>query len=128
VKNFTQNLKHRIHSRQLKDDISKRLANEKINPLDLETESSIIDILVENNKPNKWAKFDFNPAENLADCVELVETAFPQEIWSVDREIDGFYVAYVANDSYSVVSFSSSRALIWAAWNAYRISNDSGTE
>lgn len=120
------------YSKQIKDDISRKLDNGKIKILDLETESSIIDAFVGDRKSWKreWLKYDFSPSTNLQDCVDLIEFVFKTAEWHIEclsRE-DGDYLAYVDDEDYMVVSFSPARALLLAAWNAWRIKNDTPLE
>lgn len=115
------------NARQVKDDVSRRVNDERIDPLDIETETTAMGLLVP-EWPVHWRYAGFTPSGDLADCVELTERA-DLGAWSVTCVEPGVtYQAYVGSEDYSVVSFSPSRALFLAAWNCYRLRNDGENE
>lgn len=72
--------------------LSLKYAEQENRPIDLETESFLIEELLGNRvQPIKWKKTSFNPSENISDALELFRYIYPEVQFKLSFTGDRFH-------------------------------------
>lgn len=118
------------YSRQVKDRVSDHLKDDRIKVVDGIVENYMIDMLLDGRPwPINWRKVSFNPTDDLAHTVMLLNEVFPGEHWNLKCEDPGVvYTSWVSVEENSVFSITPARALCLAIWNCWRLNHDSSDE
>lgn len=112
------------YSTQALDRISKDLKNDNIKTIPIETESVLLDKLIDRrNWPREWQTSSFAPTGNFNHALSVLDVVYPNTEWQLRYNSDTeTYESYIGDKKYSVFSANRTRSLILAIWHYHLLS------